>query len=114
MSDLRKKLSLVCGMFGSHHVGERAAAAAKAHEIVQELGVTWDQIIVFPEGKVELAEIRRAARTLLKHRQLFSDFELKFLNSMKRWTRVLTQKQCDLLAALIERLEELTTDEEVA
>ena len=35
MTDTRKRLALICGMFGSAHVGERAAAAAKAHEIVK-------------------------------------------------------------------------------
>jgi hypothetical protein len=37
---MKRKLALVCGMFGSRHVGECAAAALKAHEIVHELGVT--------------------------------------------------------------------------
>ena len=37
---MKRKLALVCGMFGSRHVGECAAAALKAHEIVRELGVT--------------------------------------------------------------------------
>ena len=107
MTDLRKRLALICGMFGSHHDGERAAAASKAHDVVQELGVTWDQILVFPEGKVEMAEVRRTAPRLLKHPDLFSDFEIKFLKNLKRYTRSLSQKQRDLLAQLVERLEEL-------
>jgi hypothetical protein len=110
---LRKRLAMICGMFGSHHVGERAAAALKAHEIVRELGVTWEQILVLPKGKAEIAEVRRIARELLKHPELFNDFELGFLKSMKRWTCSLSAKQRDLLALLVERLEELA-DEEVA
>ena len=39
MNDTRRKLALVCGMFGSAHVGERAAAALKAPEIVASLRV---------------------------------------------------------------------------
>ena len=93
MTDARTRLALICGMFGSHHIGERAAAAAKAHEIVKELGVAWNEIFVFPEGKQELAEIRRYARKLLKHEELFSEFEIKFLNDLKRYTRPLSQKQ---------------------
>jgi hypothetical protein len=65
--------------------------AAKAHEIVKELGVAWNEILVFPEGKQELAEIRRCARKLLKHEELFSEFEIKFLN-LKRYTRPLSQR----------------------
>jgi len=72
MTDLRKRLALICGLFGSHHDGERAAAASKAHDIVQELGVAWDQILVLPEGKAEMAEVRHTARTLLRHPDLFS------------------------------------------
>ena len=113
MTHLRKRLALICGMFGSHHDGERAAAASKAHDIVQELGVTWDQILVFPEGKAEMAEVRRLARMLLRHPDLFSDFEIKFLKNLKRYTRSLSQKQRDLLAQLVERLEELA-EEDVA
>lgn len=48
MTDARTRLALICGMFGSHHIGERAAAAARAHEIVKELGVAWNEILVFP------------------------------------------------------------------
>src|SRR5262245_21937128 len=113
MTDLRNKLALICGMFGSQHDGERAAAASKAHGIVQELGMTWHQILVFPEDKAEMAEVRRTARTLLKHPELFSDFEIKFLKNLKRYTRSLSQKQRDLLARLIERLEEFA-EEDVA
>lgn len=113
MTDLRRKLALICGMFGSQHDGERAAAASKAHDVVQELGVTWDQILVFPADKAEMAEVRRKARTLLKHADLFSDFEIKFLKNLKRYTRPLSQKQRDLLAQLVERLEELA-EEDVA
>jgi hypothetical protein len=113
MTDTRKRLALICGMFGSHHVGERASAALKAHEIVRELGVTWEQILVFPEGKAEIAEVRRIARQLLKHPELFNEFELGFLNSLKRYTRSLSPKQRDLLALLVERLEELA-EEKVA
>ena len=48
MTDARTRLALICGKFGSHHIGERAAAAARAHEIVKELGVAWNEILVFP------------------------------------------------------------------
>ena len=110
MSDLRRRLALVCGMFGSAHVGERAAAALKAHDIVRELGSTWEQILVLPEGKAEMADVRRLARELLKHADLFNDFELGFLNTLKHYTRSLSHKQRDLLAVLVERLEELAEE----
>jgi hypothetical protein len=38
MNDLRRKLALICGMLGSHHDGERAAAASKAQDSSKSLG----------------------------------------------------------------------------
>jgi hypothetical protein len=43
-----ERLARICGMFGSHHDGERAAAAAKADQLVRGLGLTWVQIIALP------------------------------------------------------------------
>jgi hypothetical protein len=37
-------LAKVCGMFGSDHAGERAAAAARAHALVREHGLSWPQL----------------------------------------------------------------------
>jgi hypothetical protein len=34
------KLSRVCGMLGSDHPGERAAAALKAHKIIRDHSLT--------------------------------------------------------------------------
>jgi hypothetical protein len=42
------KLAKICGMFGSAHAGERAAAAALADRIVSELGLRWTDIISVP------------------------------------------------------------------
>ena len=58
-----------------------------------------------------MAEVRRTARSLLKHPDLFSDFEIKFLNNLRRFTRSLSQKQRDLLARLVERLEEFSEED---
>jgi hypothetical protein len=35
----------VCGMLGSDHVGERAAAALKATAILREQELTWDELL---------------------------------------------------------------------
>ena len=43
--DKRTRLVRLCGMLGSDHVGERAAAGLKANQLVRELGLTWDQVI---------------------------------------------------------------------
>jgi hypothetical protein len=40
------RLVRVLGMLGSEHMGERAAAAAKADELVRAAGITWSDIVV--------------------------------------------------------------------
>ncbi len=38
-------LAKVCGMFGSDQAGERAAAAAKAHALLRNHGLSWRQLL---------------------------------------------------------------------
>ena len=45
-SDSAEMLAKLCGMFGSDHVGERAAAAAKANQFLHDLGLTWRALLV--------------------------------------------------------------------
>ena len=40
-----ERLARVCGMFGSTHDGERAAAAALADRLVRAHGLTWGQLL---------------------------------------------------------------------
>jgi hypothetical protein len=46
--DLADRLAKICGMFGSHHAGERSAAAAKADSLVRAAGLTWPDVIRLP------------------------------------------------------------------
>ena len=39
------RLVKLCGMFGSHHDGERAAASKMAHTLVLSNGLTWRELI---------------------------------------------------------------------
>ena len=39
------KLAKVCGLLGSEHDGERAAAAYRATAIIREAGLTWREVI---------------------------------------------------------------------
>jgi hypothetical protein len=45
-----ERLAKLCGMFGSHQDGERAAAAAMADRLVRGLGLTWHQLIATPRA----------------------------------------------------------------
>ena len=41
----RKKLVRILGLLGSDHPGERAAAALKAHELVESADTDWTELI---------------------------------------------------------------------
>lgn len=43
-SEARTKLAKLCGMLGSDHAGERAAAGLKATEFVRSLGLSWADV----------------------------------------------------------------------
>ena len=43
--DVLDRLCKIAGMLGSEHVGERAAAAAKANEILARYKITWADVI---------------------------------------------------------------------
>jgi hypothetical protein len=44
----RDRLQKLCGLFGSQHDGERAAAAALADKLVRAAGLTWGDVIRRP------------------------------------------------------------------
>jgi hypothetical protein len=44
--NIADRLARICGMFGSAYDGERASAAAKADQLVRDLGLTWPEIIL--------------------------------------------------------------------
>ena len=41
-----KRLAKLCGLFGSEHDAERAAAAQMAHRLVKERGLSWFDVIL--------------------------------------------------------------------
>jgi hypothetical protein len=43
--DARDRLVKLLGMLGSAHAGERAAAGLKAHELLQQHGLTWTEVL---------------------------------------------------------------------
>lgn len=45
-SSTADKLAKLCGMFGSEHMGERAAAAQRADRLVKSRGLSWFDVIL--------------------------------------------------------------------
>jgi hypothetical protein len=88
-----EKLAKLCGLFSSHHDGERASAAAKADEILRSLGLTWRDIVLnkpapAPAGRSIEAQIAE----ILAHISALNAWEKKFIHSVDRKV-FLTPKQ---------------------
>jgi hypothetical protein len=54
----RKKLVRILGLLGSNQPGERAAAALKAHELVEASDTDWSQLITPPATRVVVRRVR--------------------------------------------------------
>ena len=53
------KLARICGMLGSEHDGERAAAALQADRLVRGAGTTWEALLAPSVAAPRQSEARR-------------------------------------------------------
>ena len=51
-----ERLAKLCGMFGSDHDAERAAAARMAHRLVNERGLSWFDVILPVNKRPDVVE----------------------------------------------------------
>jgi hypothetical protein len=89
------RLRKLCGMLGSQHDGERAAAAAKADAFVRSLGLSWGDVIgppIIPEQPV------RIRQWLLRPK------DREFVRSMANWRGEPTEHQREWLLDLYAQL----------
>ena len=103
------RLAKIAGLFGSEHAGERAEAAAKAHKLVRELGLTWHDVIsAGSERRLDVASARPnwrlMARTCGLNAHSFNPREAKFISDMLVARGRPTDKQLDWLTRLYERV----------
>lgn len=110
----RDRLIKLLGMTGSTHVGEAANAAWMAGKLLKDANLTWNDVIlpVKPQHTRESAarngdkarrtnrdswtQAMRAAKIILESAAPISEWERKFLNTMKSNPRP-TQKQMGIL-----------------
>jgi hypothetical protein len=85
----RKRLAKLLGLLGSDHAGEVLSAAKHAHDLVQAHGLTWDQVISEPQTAdhdaretSQLTGWRLTGDRCLRHADMLSDWEFKFLSSL--------------------------------
>ena len=102
------RLAKLLGMLGSHHDGERAAAGAKADQLVRALGLTWHQVITVtvapPLSPATRPPPRRMAVYCHARRWQLSAKEREFVESMLQWRGEPTERQREWLTDLYARL----------
>jgi hypothetical protein len=97
------RLRKLCGMLGSAHDGERAAAGLKADQLVRQLGLTWQDVIVAPPIAPDPPRIRswragesdwqRMARFCHARQGQLSLRDRDFIRSMIAWRGAPSAKQ---------------------
>jgi hypothetical protein len=92
-------LTKLCGMFGSDHDGERAAAARLADQHIKRLGLSWHEVI-----RVD-AHYRSMARVCHEHLVEFNERERQFIANMTRLRGAPSEKQLAWLTVLYERID---------
>jgi hypothetical protein len=95
---LAARLVQLCGMFGSHHMGEQANAAALADRLVRRSGLTWEELIARP-----LPDWRAMALHVRAHRHMLNPREADFIDNIATLRRPPTEKQRAWLAGIYER-----------
>jgi hypothetical protein len=107
--ETRERLTKLCGMFGSDHDGERAAAALKADQLVRQNGLTWHDIIMLPPRyesprHEDLDDVQKMAMFCRAHQEKFNAKEREFIRAMLSWRGEPSEKQLKWLVDLFVRV----------
>jgi hypothetical protein len=111
------RLAKLCGLFGSIHDGERAAAARKANELVSKHGLTWKDVVLTNDAskpktahkpkkeslsvEAKLAALRASFDT---YPDALTDWERDFVVGVGDYAGRYTAKQLDLIDVLVTQL----------
>jgi hypothetical protein len=109
--DAVDRLVKLLGMLGSVHASERAAAGLKAHELLQQHGLTWSEVIgqraLEPPPRRERRGVEpwrmRAQACWLRSHQL-NERERAFVDGIRFWNGAPTAKQLAWLERIHHRL----------
>jgi hypothetical protein len=100
----RDRLARILGMLGSAHDGEVLAAARTAERIRRDAGSTWAEILQPVPPLAAAAEAEIDADPIgfcLGHAELLTDWERRFLISIRRQDYPLTGRQLGVLRKLV-------------
>jgi hypothetical protein len=107
-----ERLAKLCGLLGSEHEGERAAAALKADRLVRECGLTWEQIIARPaafrasavSASPAVSDHRVAAACALIFGRGLSRWETDFLYNIAQRRQAPTPCQAEALRRILDAI----------
>ena len=106
-----ERLAKICGLFSSDYVGERAAAAHKADQIVRAAGLTWPDVLQATEHKGRSDDGRRqrgrglGPGDILRHPDAqLTAWECTFLSSLVRRSRSWTPRQQQVFTEIRDRV----------
>ena len=95
-----ERLAKLCSLFGSSYAGERAAAAAKAHDLMRRHGLTWGDVIL-PRSSTSTTSVEEMVAYALRHGAgILGVWEEGFLRGI-RGRQHLTKKQLAKLAEIV-------------
>jgi hypothetical protein len=102
------RLAKLCGLLGSDHIGERAAAAAKADALVRNAGLTWRDVIT-PSPPITpqlegVCDWRLLAAECHARRARLNSKESEFVSKILTWRAEPSPKQLAWLTAIHARL----------
>lgn len=98
------KLARICGMFGSAHDGERAAAALKADKLIRTNGLTWGDVILTPAPLASSATVDDKIVFALRNIGALSQWERGFVYSIADKHK-LSPKQLAVLDQIVAKAE---------
>jgi hypothetical protein len=105
------RLAKLCGMLGSAHDGERAAAALKADQLVRAHGLTWGQLLVPTQRQLispsaaPAGSIAQKLALCRQHLSSLTEWERGFVLSLHQFRR-LSEKQLRVLNRIAEEISE--------
>jgi hypothetical protein len=110
---LSDRLGKLCGLLGSAHDGERAAAALKADQLLRQHGLRWTDVIHVPEilptpansciwDEPETISTRTAAYLVAYWSDALTDWESKFCRVVSEQPSV-SRKQRVILNELVDK-----------
>ncbi len=102
------RLAKILGLLSSDHIGERAAAAAKADALVRSVGLTWPDVIMSsPLIAPQLesgSDWRLLAAECHVHRTRLNAKESEFVSKILTWRAEPSPKQLAWLTSIHARL----------